>query len=107
MRGVAEPVNPEAVPIAGFTVGAKAEAAGAQKRRNSRLGRTGFDGQVDIEKFVRERETISRVGNSELSVTTINRVTGKFRAVAKIFAIRSTISTFAIGPAEPRNAHAV
>src|SRR5260370_42484582 len=99
MRGVAKPVNPEAVRIAGFSVGAKAEHSGAQQRRNSRLRRTGFGGQVDIEKFARKRETISCVGNSELGVTAVGVVTREFCSVAKIFAIRSGISAIAIGPA--------
>src|ERR1043166_4235162 len=49
-------------------------------------------------------ETKSRIGDGEPGVATIDGVAGEARAVAKIFAIRSTISAFAVRPAKPRNA---
>src|SRR5438093_5458844 len=52
-------------------------------------------------------KTESCVGYSEFRITTINGITGKARLVAQIFPVRSTISAFAIGPAKPRDAHAI
>src|SRR5207249_12193979 len=59
------------------------------------------------EKFVWETKTISRVGYGELGVAAINRVTGEFCAIAKIFAVRPAISALTIGPAKPWNADAI
>src|SRR5207244_10318469 len=84
-----------------------AEHSGTKQRRNSRLRQAGFGGQVDIEKFVWETKTISRVGYGELGVAAINRVTGEFCAIAKIFAVRPAISALTIGPAKPWNADAI
>src|SRR6266478_8991823 len=52
-------------------------------------------------------KTKSDVHNDELAVTAVNGVAGKARPVTKIFAVGSTISTFAVGPAEPRNSDAI
>src|SRR5437588_8044404 len=52
-------------------------------------------------------KTKSRVRDNKLAVTAVDGVAGKARAVAKIFAVGSTINTFAVGPAEPRNADAI
>ena len=96
VRGIAETVNAEAMRVASFAIGAVAEHAGAQKRR-----------RLDIVVFVRQMKTKSRVRNGELGVTPINSVAGKLRAVAKVFALRSTISAFPVRPAQPRNANSV
>ena len=52
-------------------------------------------------------KTKSRVRDNKLTVTAVDGVAGKARAVAKIFAVGPTINTFAVGPAEPRNADAI
>jgi hypothetical protein len=52
-------------------------------------------------------KTVSRIGNGELGVTTVDRVTGEARIIAKIFSAGSAIRTIAIGPAKPRDSHAI
>ena len=52
-------------------------------------------------------KTVSGVGYSELGVASVDVVTGELCAVAKIFAIRSTISAIPIGPSEPWNADTI
>jgi hypothetical protein len=52
-------------------------------------------------------KTKSCVRDKKLAVTAVDGVAGKARPVAKIFAVGSTINTFAVGPAEPRNADAI
>ena len=52
-------------------------------------------------------KAVARIGYRELGVAAIDSVTGKFCAVAEVFAIRSTIRTIAIGPAEPWNANPI
>src|SRR5438105_6373879 len=52
-------------------------------------------------------KTKSRVRDNEFAVTAVDGVASKARPVAKIFAVGPTINTFAVGPAEPRNADAI
>jgi len=52
-------------------------------------------------------KTIARVSDSELGVAAVDVVTGEFPVIAKIFAIRSTISALAVRPAEPRDSDTV
>src|SRR5256885_15752954 len=96
MRGVAETVNAEPTGIAGFPIGTIAEHAGAKQRRN-----------IDIVVILRQTKTVARVSHSELRVAAVDVVAGEFSIIAEVFAIRSTISTIAIGPAEPGNADTV
>src|SRR5260370_9480576 len=78
VRGVAESVNAEPTRVAGFAIGTIAEHSGTKQRRNSRLRQGRFGGQVDIEKFVWETKTKSRVGCAELCVAPIDPVTAEF-----------------------------
>src|SRR6266699_3799396 len=52
-------------------------------------------------------KTKSRIRDNKLAVTAVDGVAGKARPVAKIFAVGSTINTFAVGPAKPWNANAI
>src|SRR5258705_9045750 len=52
-------------------------------------------------------KTVSRIRDSELSVTAIDRVTGKARVIAKILSAGSAIRAITIGPAKPRDSHAI
>src|SRR6266496_3335782 len=52
-------------------------------------------------------KTKSCVRDKKLAVTAVDGVAGKARPVAKIFAVGSTINTFAVSPAEPRNSDAI
>src|SRR5258707_12177410 len=52
-------------------------------------------------------KTVSRIRDSELSVTAIDRVTGKARVIAKILSAGSAIRAIIIGPAKPRDSHAI
>jgi hypothetical protein len=52
-------------------------------------------------------ETISRIGNSELSITAIKRVTGKARVIAKILSAGPAIRAIAISPTKPWDSHAI
>ena len=52
-------------------------------------------------------KTKSRISHGELGIAAVDRVTGETCAVAKILPVRTTIDTFAIGPAEPGNAHPI
>src|SRR5438270_14011411 len=96
MRSVVETVNAEPCRIASLAIRPVAEHSGAEKRR-----------KIDIVVFVRQMETISRVGEGEVGVAAVDVIAGKLCAIAKIFSVRSTIRAFAVGPAEPWNADAV
>src|SRR4029453_16146198 len=52
-------------------------------------------------------ETVSRIRNSELGVTAIERVTGKARVITKILPAGSAIRAIAIGPPKPRDSDAI
>src|SRR5581483_10197729 len=52
-------------------------------------------------------KTIARVGDGKVRVSSVQRVTGKLRAIAKILALASAVDTLAVGPAKPRHADAV
>jgi hypothetical protein len=52
-------------------------------------------------------ETESSISSSKFGVAAINGVTGKTRAVAKVFPIRATINALPVGPSKPRNANTV
>jgi hypothetical protein len=52
-------------------------------------------------------ETVSRIGNRELSVTTFDRVAGKPSVIAEILSARPAIRAITIGPAKPRDSHAI
>src|SRR3982074_2211310 len=91
-----ETVNAKPARIAGFAIRPIAEKAGAKERR-----------EIDIVILIGKIKGISRIRGDELGVAAVDRVTGKARVIAKILAIRSTITAFAIGPAEPGNANAI
>src|SRR3982751_413632 len=52
-------------------------------------------------------KTESRVSDGELRVTAVYRVTGKARVIAKILSAGPAIRAITIGPAKPRDAHAI
>jgi hypothetical protein len=52
-------------------------------------------------------KTESSIGDSKLGIAAIDGVTGEARSIAQILTVRSAISAFTIGPAEPRNANTV
>src|SRR3954447_3785444 len=52
-------------------------------------------------------KTESRVSDAELGVTAVNRVTGKARVIAKILSAGPAIRAITIGPAKPRDSHAI
>ncbi len=52
-------------------------------------------------------KTVSRIRDSELGVTAIDRVTGKARVIAKILSAGPAIRAITIGPAKPRDSHAI
>src|SRR5436190_22897414 len=96
MRGIAKAVNAKPARVTGLSIRSIAKHSRAQKRRN-----------IDVVILLRQSKTKSRISDRELRVAAVDRVTGKFCAIAKIFAIRSTINAVAVGPAEPWNADAV
>src|ERR1700739_1569170 len=96
MRCVSKTVNAEPARLAGFAIRSVADQSSRKQRS-----------YVHIVVLVGQMKTIARVGNSEIGVATVDGVTGELRAVTKIFAIRSAISAFAIGPSKPRNADAI
>src|SRR5947207_9164901 len=96
MRGIAKAVNADPVRVTGLSIRTIAKHSRAQKRRN-----------IDVVILLRQSKTKSRIGDRELRVAAVDRVAGKFCAIAKIFAVRSTINAVAVGPAEPWNADTV
>ena len=94
MRGIAKAVNAEPVRVTGLSIRTIAKHSRAKKRRN-----------IDVAILLRQSKTKSSVGDNKVGVPAIDRVASKVRAIAKIFARRSTIDAFAIGPANPRNSH--
>src|SRR5215204_515366 len=96
MRGVAESVNAKAPRIAGFAIGTVTDQSRAQQRCN-----------LDVIVTLRQMKTVSRIRDSELGVTAIDRVASKARVIAKILAAGSAIRAIAIGPAKPRDSYAV
>src|SRR6266550_324963 len=52
-------------------------------------------------------KTVPRIGNGELGVTAVDGVTGKAAVIAKILSAGSAIRAIAVGPAKPRDAHAI
>src|SRR5215475_3812278 len=57
--------------------------------------------------MLRQVETVSRIGNGELGVTAVERVTGKARVIAKIFSSGTAINAVAVSPPKPRDSHAI
>src|SRR5439155_23077936 len=96
MRGVAEPINAEALPVARFAIRPITDQSGAKQRRD-----------LNIIVTIRQMKTVSRVGDGELCITTINCVAGEARVIAEIFSTRSAIGAFAVRPAKPRNPYAI
>src|SRR5436189_4459305 len=96
MRGIAKAVNAEPVRVTGLSIRTIAKHSRAKKRRN-----------IDVAILLRQSKTKSRISDRELRVTAIDRVAGKLCAIAKIFAVRSTINAVTVSPAEPRNADSV
>jgi hypothetical protein len=96
MRGVAETINAKAPRIPRFAIGSVTDQSGAKQRRN-----------LDVIVTLRQMETVARVRDGELGITAIDRVTGKPRVIAKILSTGSAIRAIAIGPAKPRDPHAI
>jgi hypothetical protein len=96
VRSRAETVNPKPARVAGLAIRPIAEKAGAKERC-----------KIDIAILIGETKAVSSIRGDELSVAAVDRVTGKARAIAKVLAIRSAITAFAVGPAEPGNANAI
>jgi hypothetical protein len=96
MRSIAEPVNPKASRIAGLAIRSVTDKSRAKQRCN-----------LDVVVSLRQMETISRIRDGELGVTSIDRVTRKAGVIAKILSAGSAIRAIAIGPAKPRDSHAI
>src|SRR5437773_10308422 len=96
MRGVAKPINAEPARVASLSIRTIAKHDGAKERRN-----------IDIVVLLGQMKTESRVRDNELGITAVDGIAGKARAVAKIFAVGSTVNAFAVGPAQPRNPDAI
>src|SRR5205823_2433477 len=96
MRGVAKTINAEPFRIASFSIRSVTKHSRAEERR-----------KIDIVVFIRQGKTISRVGDGELGVAAVDVIASKFSFIAKILPVRSTISAFAVGPAEPWNADTI
>src|SRR5438874_13811885 len=52
-------------------------------------------------------KTVPRIGNGQLGVTAVDRVTGKAAVIAKVLSAGSAIRAIAVGPAKPRDSHAI
>src|SRR5947208_7523404 len=52
-------------------------------------------------------KTVPRIGNGQLGVTAVDGVTGKAAVIAKILSAGSAIRAIAVGPAKPRDSHAI
>src|SRR5436305_6056957 len=50
---------------------------------------------------------VPRIGNGQLGVTAVDRVTGKAAVIAKVLSAGSAIRAIAVGPAKPRDSHAI
>src|SRR5204862_7737925 len=82
--------------IASFPVRPITEHSRAEERR-----------KIDIVVLLGQMKTVARVRDGELGVAAVDVVAGKFSFIAKILPVRSTISAFAIRPAEPLNTDAI
>src|SRR6266487_6582487 len=96
MRGVAESVNPKLPRIPRFAIRSVTDQSRAKQRCN-----------FDIIVTLRQMETVSRIRDGELGVTAVDGVTGKACVIAKILSAGSAIRAIAVGPAKPRDSHAV
>src|SRR5947207_14287238 len=96
MRGIPKSINAKPARVASLSIRTIAKHAGAKQRRN-----------IDIVVLLGQMKTKSRVRDNELGITAVHGIAGKARAVAKIFAVGSTVSAFAVGPAEPWSTDAV
>src|SRR5215467_14116177 len=96
MRSIAKSINTEAARVARFSIRPIADKSGAKQRRD-----------LNIIVTLWQMKTVSRVGDGELCITTVNCVTGEARVVAKIFSARSAIGAFAVCPAKPRDSQTI
>ncbi len=96
MRRVAESVNAKTPRIARFAIRSVTDQSRAKQRRN-----------LDVAVTLRQMETVSRIGHSELGVTAVDRVTRKARIIAKILSAGLAIRAIAVGPAKPRDSDAI
>ena len=96
MRGVAKAIHAKAPRIARFAIGSITDQSRAKQRCN-----------LDVVVTLRQMKTVSRIRDGELGVTAIDGVTGEARVIAKILSAGSAIRAIAIGPAKPRDSHAI
>ena len=94
--GRAEAVEAERLAVAGHTVRAVADEAGAEQRR--RFG---------IAEFLRQAEAIAPVGDHVLGVAAVDVAAGEVRRVAEILHARQAEAAVATGPAKPGHADAL
>src|SRR6185312_12520840 len=94
VRRRAEPDEPERMPIARRAIGAEADQAGAEQRRN-----------FSIAIAIRERQAKGRVGHRELGITAIAVVASENRGVTEVLMAGDAIGTMAAGLTEPGNAY--
>ena len=96
VRGRAEPVEAEALRVAGQPQRAVADQSRAEERRG-----------LQIRITLREREAEALVGDRVLRVAAVAVVAGEARPVAEVLASARAVAAVAVRPAEPRNADAV
>jgi hypothetical protein len=96
MRSIAKTINTHATSIARFAIGPITDQSRAKQRRN-----------FDVVVTLRQMKAVSCIRNGELGVTAIEGVTGKARVIAKVLPAGSAIRAIAIGPAKPRDSHAI
>jgi hypothetical protein len=94
MRGRAESVDSQPAGVSRFRKGAISDQTSAEERRGLRIGVGCGD-----------RETEALVSDRELGVAPIDRVTGKTRLIAEIFAAIAAIQALATGPGKPGDAN--
>src|SRR5438874_12548771 len=96
MRGIPKSINAKPARVASLSIRTIAKHASAEQRRN-----------IDIVVLLGQMKRKSLVRVNELAITAVDGIAGKARTVAKIFAVGSTVSALAVGPAEQRNPDAM
>ena len=95
VRGRAEAVEAEQLPIPGKPHRAVADQPGAQQRR-----------RLEVSVAVRKREAVALVCDGVLRITAVAVVACELRAVAEVLEACAAVTALPVRPAEPRHADA-
>src|SRR5512136_2518382 len=95
VRRRAEAVETERLALARHTIAAPADQSGAEPRCDRR-----------VLTILAERKTKARIGDRMVCETTVTRITGEYRRIAKIFAIAAAIRAGPACATQPRHADA-